>query len=141
MPKNVASTNQLQVSSSDFVCTRENVLWLLGYKAFYKHCPSFNQLLPAVEKLVQYMQSHGFTGDPATKECKRCDVFRVVANQNVLLDSFAQILLWLNDTGRIQELQTLKNFVSEAKKVEFKRVILAYAGKATKKRDRLVIVE
>lgn len=141
MRKNAASTKTLQASKDDFVCTRENVLWLLGYESFYKHCPSFEQLWLPARQMSEYMRANGFADGDPTDGCGRCDIFKVLAWQNMLLDGFAEILLWAYDAGRMQELRTLKAFASAAKRLQFKRVILVYAGKATKKKERRVIVE
>ncbi len=140
MPKNAGSTNQLQVSPDDFVCVKDNVLWLLGHKQFYMRCVAFKPLQANVAQLLAFMEKHGLLGGDI-RSCKNCDIFKVIGAQGQLLDNFAKILIWLYDRGRMDELRGVLRFVSDAKRRPYRRLILAYAGKATGKAHRLVIVE
>jgi hypothetical protein len=130
-----------RVSSDDFLCNKSNVLWLLGHKGFYKHCPAFAQLLSSVTELATFMQKKGLDGSALNTDCTKCDGLKALRAQASILDGFAQIFLWLYDHDRMQELQKLRGFVSAAKRKPFQRVVLAYAGKAAKKRERFVIVD
>lgn len=142
MPDNEGSTRTLQACSDDFICTKDNVLWLLSHSQFFDSCTAFKNLQPSVIELIDYMREHGMTLDsPFKKGCKGCDVFKVFRAQRIILDAFAKIFIWLNDNDRMQELLKVREFASAAKRRRFRRIILAYAGKATKGRNRLVAVE
>ncbi len=140
MPNNAGSTKPLRVQSSDFVLTRENGLWLISRRNFYRSCPSFSGLLAQVEELSTFMRDKGLTGDRLTANCTNCDALKALRAQNVLIQNLAKIFLQLYDVGRMDELWRLRDFVSRAKGVQFRRVILAYAGKRKGGQERLVIV-
>jgi hypothetical protein len=95
-----------------------------------------------VHQLHRFMVQHGLTsGNVETKGCTNCDAFKAIVAQRTLLDNFASIFIRLHDAGRMNELRELKRLVGAAKSRPFRRVILAYAGKASGGEQRTVIVE
>ena len=141
MPNNADTTRISPVSSDDFICNKDNVLWLLGHRKFYAEFTSFAQMQRSVEELAQFMKNKGLTTRALTSNCTHCDAFKALRAQAQLVDGFARIFIWLGDNGRMQELRRLGVFVSLIKGMQFKRVFGAYSGPATKKKERLVIVE
>ena len=96
MPESAATTKPLQVSNSDFVCNKTNVLWLLGQSKFYQTCPAFGQLWPKVKELYAFIQDKGLAdGGNSNAKCSNCAAQKAVKAQALLLDAFAQIFLHL----------------------------------------------
>ena len=141
MPSKEDSTRISQVSSNDFLLNKTNVIWLLSHRKFYTNFPSFAPLQRPVEELATFMREKGLMSKALAPGCTRCDALKAWQAQGRLLDGFAKIFIWSSDHGRMQELKRLRIFVGRLKRKSFKRVILAYSGPATKKKERLVIVE
>lgn len=137
--KNADSTSRSPVRdalcASDFVLTRDNVIWLLSCRDLYRVCPSFRPFLTYVEKLSEFIQR---VNNAAT--CKKCDIARAYKAQAQLLDAFAKRFIEIYDAGRLDELLQLRGVVEKNGR-SADRIILAYAGKTTKNRERVIIVE
>ncbi len=144
MPSNEDTTKISQVSTDDFVCNRANLLWLMSHSSFYDFCRPFKQLEPLTKELIEFMKKHGMLKSDETvdlSKCTRCDAWVAAKAQARLLDGFAQIFLWLYDRGRIGDLRKVRDFAGAARRQTYRRIVLAYSGKATKKRERLAVVE
>lgn len=138
MPTEEATTNQLLPASDDFICTRENVLWLMSQQEIYSICPAFRPLENATKQLSSFIKRLSTEADTGRK-CSRCSAIKITKSQNTLLDAFAGIFLRLYDTGRIKELQTLKEFVAKTR-AKSGRLILSYSGKSAQNKERLVVI-
>lgn len=141
MPNNVDTMKQLSVSSSDFVCNKSNVLWLLGFNEFYDKCPAFIRLKDQVHQIYTYMKTHGMLKNAKGKGCKGCDVHKVARAQIQLLRNFATIFTALYDNGNIDELRKALAFASSAKAHKYSRMILAFSSKVLGTQERLLVVE
>lgn len=121
---------------SAFVMTRDNVLWLLSCRDFYRQCPSFAPFLGYVEKLSEFIQHVNEDGP----SCKKCDTARAYKAQAQLLDAFAGHFIALYDAGRLDELRRIRAVLANnGRRVD--RIVLAYAGKSTKNQSRVVTIE
>lgn len=139
-PKNADSTSPLSarnaLHSGSFLLTRDNVLWLLSCRDFYHACPSFKPFLAYVEKLSEFIKRVNIGG----AACKKCDAARAYKAQSQLLNAFAERFIAVHDAGKLDELLRLRQVV-ERNGRRADKVMLAYAGKATKNRERVIIVE
>jgi len=141
MPNYEATTKTLSLASNDFICNKENVLWLLGQVDLYTACPTFKPLLAQVKQLKKFITTHGLDAGKRAPGCTNCNARKAHKGQAQLVSNFARIFLWLYDADKMAELSNLRSFISAKKHQVYKRVILAHAGKATQGRERLVIVE
>lgn len=143
MQNNAVTTKTSQVSSDDFVCTRENVLWLLGSIDFYEQCQEFQQLQPVVKQLSEFIKTKGLgkSGPALGSNCTHCDGHKAMRAQGQLIDNFAKIFFWLYDRRKIKALRKVRAYASNKHGKPYKRILLAYSGPATKNKDRLAIVE
>ena len=119
---------------TDFYCTKENVLWILGHTRFYEECMAFGQLKYAAKQLSDYVR----TLNPG---CRWCAAHKAVAFQTKLLDAFAKIFFWLYDRGRLDDIRLVLDFVVKHKSEPFDRIVMAYSGPSTELKDRIATVE
>lgn len=143
MQNNAAITKTLQVLSDDFVCTRENVLWLIGSADFYEQCQEFQGLQPLVKQLANFIKSKGLGKSEARlgTNCSHCDGHKAMRAQGQLIDNFAKIFFWLYDHRKIKALKKVRAYASNKHNKLYRRVLLAYSGPATGNKDRLAVVE
>lgn len=99
------------------------------------------QLRQSVKQLSVFMRKHGLISSKTAVGCTHCNAFKAMRWQAQLLDAFAYIFIWLSDNGKIEELRLLKEFINAKKDKKFRRILLAYAGKATGNKERLIIVD
>jgi len=141
MPNNADTMKQLSVSNDDFICNRENVLWLLGFDKFYDNCSAFSRLKDQVYQIHTYMKTHGMLKKTKGTGCSGCDAHKIRRAQIQLLRNFVTIFTALYDAGNILELQKVLDFASFVKARKYNRMILAVPGKIMGTRERLIVVE
>ena len=140
-PGSEAITRTLSVDGNDFLCNRQSILWLLGFKKFYNACPTFRPLWSHARGVSAFIKKHGLGGGKGKPGCRNCQAAHASKAQVLLVDNFAKIFIYLHEADRMEELRQLMVFASTMRKRSYKRVILAYAGKATKNKERLLVVD
>lgn len=140
-PNSGVTTKRLQAQSNDFVLNNQHLLWLLSQKEFYKDCPAFQQLLKPVIELSEFMAKKGLTSTEKLPGCTNCDKMKARKAQIQIIDGFAKIFIHLHDSGRIEQLRKVLEFVRRTKMKNAARLILAYVGPATKRKERYLLVD